>query len=125
MALAAGSIVSPKTNGLAVPVNGPTFGIIESGSSPGGPFIVLWQTGSRVADVAAATIDEILAADGSVSATYVGRRIKPTSPSGQTAWAYVVCIKAYKRNGSDTLLCQSAQGEYFVEVLAAQAEVVS
>lgn len=126
MAIAAGSIVAPKLNGsgggAALNVRGPVFGCVESGA---GPYIVLWNTGVRATDIAAATIDEILSADGSVEATYVGRRIRPTSPTGQTAWAYGVCIAAYKRNGSNTLLLQSPAGEYYIEILAAQADVVS
>lgn len=126
MAIGAGSIVAPKLNGsgggAALNVRGPVFGCVESGA---GPYVVLWNTGVRSTDIAAGTIDEILAADGTVAATYVGRRVKPTSPAGQTAWAFAVCVAAYKRAGSDTLLLQSPQGEYFIEILASQAEVVS
>lgn len=126
MAIAAGSIVAPKLNGsgggAALNVRGPVFGCVESGS---GPYIVLWNTGARVEAIAAATIDEILSADSVASSTYVGRRIKPTTPSGQTAWAYAVCVAAYKRAGVDTLLLQSPQGEYFLEIPASGAEVVS
>lgn len=122
MAIGAGSIISPKVSGLAINVRGTVFGIVESGA---GPYVVLWQDGTRATDISAVTIDEILAADGTVAATYVGRRLRPTSPQGQTAWAYVVAISAYKRNGTDVLLCQSPGGEYFIEVNANQVEVVS
>jgi hypothetical protein len=121
MAIGPGSIVSPKVIGVVSNVHGPVFGSVESGA---GPYIVLWEGGVRATDISAVTVDEILSADGTVAATYVARRVKPTSPSGATAYGIGVCVRAYKRSATDYLLLQLGSGA-FLEILASQAEVVS
>jgi hypothetical protein len=122
MAIAAGSIVAPKTSGIGLnPSTGPLFGIVQSGA---GPFAVLWFNGVADASVVALALDEILVASGSTAATFVGRRVKVNSPAGQNNWAYMVCVGAYNRNGSDTLLLQNPTGEYFVEALSANCSAL-
>ena len=108
-------------NGGGLAVQGPLFGAVESGADP---YTILWYNGERVASVAAITIDEILVATGSTAADFVGRRVKINSPAGQNNWAYMVCVGAYNRRGSDTLLLQNPTGEYFLEALAANCEAL-
>ena len=125
MAIAVSAIVSPKASGnnsAASPSpNGPLFGIVSAGS---GPWNVLWNNGSLVESIPAISLDEILPADSSVSDSFVGRRAKITSPTGQNNWGIGVCITAYKRDAVNTLLLQLGTGAY-VEVAAASAEAVN
>ncbi len=120
MAIGANSIVSPHTGGLGLNVNGPLFGIVESGA---GPYTVLWYTGERVASVVAGNIDEIVAGSGTVAAALVGRQVKSISPTGQDNWGLCICVANYMRNGTDTCLLRNPAG-FFVEVPSAQVEAV-
>lgn len=124
MAIAATSIVSPKRSGLnagvALALQGPLFGIVESGT---GPFVVLWGNGQRVSSVDLGTIDEILEATTAIANGFVGRRVKQTVPTGQTNWGVMTCVAAYKRTNVDIILLQSSTGA-FIEALASSCEAV-
>lgn len=117
MAIGANSIVSPRTAGLGLNVNGPLFGIVESGA---GPFTVLWYNGERVASIVVTNLDEILASGGTQGADFVGRQVKVNNPVGQTNYGLFTCVASYNRNGSEVLLLKNNVALYFIEALASQ-----
>ncbi len=119
MAIGVASIVSPKTAGIGLNVEGPLFGSVQSGA---GPFVVLWFNGQNNS-VVAASLDEILSGSGTVAAALVGRQVKATSPAGQTNYGFCTCVANYLRNGTDTCLLRNPAG-FFVEVPSAQVVAV-
>jgi hypothetical protein len=119
MAIGVASIVSPKTAGVGLNVDGPLFGSVQSGA---GPFVVLWFNGQNNS-VVATSLDEILAGSGTIAAAIVGRQVKVTSPTGQTNYGLCVCVANYLRNGTDTALLRNPAG-YFIEVPSSQVAAV-
>ena len=112
MAIGAGSSVALKSFGLgsgpALPVSGPIFGIVESGSDP---YVVQWPD-RREAAVAAVTINEILAATGGAATTkFLGQRVRVTTQT-QAGYGLWRCIRVYNRAGSDVCLLQNDLGAF-------------
>lgn len=126
MAIGINSIVAPNIAIATAPVvQGPIFGISESA---GAPFTVLWSNGNRVAGIPGTSLVEIAPADLATREAFVGRRVRVTTPSGQNNWGICVCVGAYKQGGAsggNTLLLQNPVGQYFIEVLPADCEVVA
>jgi len=116
MAISVGSVVAVKNlssggvAGAGYAVQGPVFGVVNSGA---GPFEVQWNCGGVPASgLVAGVLDEITNGDGTIAAALVGRRVKSSSPAGQTNWAQGLCVAVYKRSGSDYALVVTDQGTY-------------
>lgn len=115
---------TPSLLGLAgVP---PMFGTVDAAG-----LNVLWRNGVFSSAITSTSLDKITAPDTAVADAFVGKRVKVTNPTGYTNWGFMVCIDAYKRdyNGAgapiQVLLLQSPTGEYFVEALSSNCEVVN
>lgn len=115
---------TPKLLGLAgVP---PMFGTVTAAG-----LNILWRNGTLVTSVPSTALDKIEDADAAVANEFIGQRVKVKNPTGYGNWGYCVCIDAYKRDYNDAnapiqvLLLQNPSGEYYLEALAADCEVVS
>jgi hypothetical protein len=124
MTVTVGGAAPPKLLGLAgVP---PMFGTVDAAG-----LNVLWRNGTFSLAIAATALDKITDPDADVANDFIGKRVKVTSPTGYTNWGLLICIDAYKRdyNGAgaaiQVLLLQSPSGEYFVEALSSNCEVVN
>lgn len=92
---------------------------------------VLWRDGTFSLAIPSTALDKIEPADDAVANEFVGARVKVNDPSGYTNWGFCICIDAYKRDYNDAgapvqvLLLQNPSGEYYLEALATDCEVVS
>lgn len=124
MTVTVGGAPPPVLLGLAgVP---PMFGTVAAAG-----LNVLWRDGTFALAIPSTALDKIEAPDASVANAFVGRRVKVTNPTGYSNWGFCVCIDAYKRDYNDAgapisvLLLQNPSGEYYLEVLSSNCEVVS
>lgn len=124
MTLTVGGAAPPKLLGIAgVP---PMFGTVAAAG-----LNILWRNGTFSTSVPSTALDKIEDADAAVANGFVGKRVKVNNPTGYTNWGYCVCIDAYKRDYNDAgapiqvLLLQNPSGEYYLEALATDCEVVS
>jgi len=93
---------------------------------------VLWRDGTFSLAIPSTALDKIEDADVAVANEFIGARVKVSTPTGYSNWGLCTCIDAYKRDYNDAgteiiqvLLLQSPSGEYYVEALASNCEVVS
>lgn len=114
----------PSLLGLAgVP---PMFGTVAAAG-----LNVLWRDGKLTLAIPSTALDKIEPADDVVANEFIGARVKVNDPSGYTNWGFCICIDAYKRDYNDAgspiqvLLLQNPSGEYYLEALASDCEVVS
>lgn len=122
----AATILPITVTPLGQVVQGPMFGVVDSGSDP---WDVLWRDGRFAEGVAGTSLDKIGAAADATREALVGRRVKVTAPTGQNNWGLAVCVDCYTRqvNGAGgtvemALLCNPAG--YFAEVLASNCEAI-